>query len=325
MRVISSVASALYTVGAMVLLAGCYGSRSAATPYTPTILAGPRIATPSWSLPNAGAVTIYVSDFNSNVVTCFNEEGVVTGQITSGSGLSSPEGMTVHHGVLYVANPGARNVLEFNGCSATPIKTLKDPGQVPTDVAVTAKGKVFVSNITTTRGGPGSISVYTPSGVTPSGHLSAGATEGMNYFLTADAAGNIYSTWLDKSTVGHTECYPGGRAPGVDQGIRLTFPGGINVDPSGNLVIAQQGTGISTYTGGACVSGGWTETGTILSHNDNWVDIALDKSGKELNLTDITARTANSIAYPSGHADDVFTYTGISYPIGVANSGNAHD
>lgn len=351
-------AYAISAAAAVSLLAGCSGGNSStSTPYTPGSLLtqpaasqrfasdiahasvlpprlqylvhpGQRVATSGWVTPNA-TPHIYVSDFNNSTVTCYNEEGVQTGQITAAAGLLNPQGMTVHHGILYVANTGASNILEYKGCTTPIVKTRNDPKQYPVDVAVDVDGEVYASNIITTAGGPGSIVMYTPVGVNPGPPFGI-AGETRNYFIAIDDAGNLYSTYQDAGGAGQTACYPGDAVVGASVGVPLAFPGGINIHINGNLVISDQGASIRTFAGGNC-AGGWVENvpAAIPSGGNDWIDIALDGPNLELNRTDATALNANSIVYnPAGTADDPFVVppgANAVLPIGVTNDTDVHD
>ncbi len=262
--------------------------------------------------------TVFVSDINASTVTCFNERGKVTGQITSLDGLFQPQGIDYYAGVLYVANTADSNVLEFQGCSPKPIATLSDAGQFPVDVTRSPDGYVYASNIDSFTGG-GSISVYPPGATSPSGTVNAGPNEANNYFITADSSGNVYSDWFDLSGVAHVQCYPAPvTSPGVDQGISLGFPGGIK-SYSGHLVIADQRYGIEGFSGGSCTGGGWTLGPQIPSGIYDWVDIALNAKATAVNRTDANSHNADQLAYPRGGLLRQFV-TGFTLPIGVANS-----
>jgi hypothetical protein len=286
----------------------------------------------SWYNPNVTGPIIAVSDFNASTVSCFNEEGVQTAQITSSSGLSNPQGLAFHRGTLYVANTGASNVLEFTGCAPTVVKTLADAGEYPVDVAVASAGQVYVSNIFSTSGptnGPGNICPYVGTTRQPCFNAGPSSGEYENFFITFDDSNNLWSTWEYYKGIGFVQCYPtlptGG--PGIRAtGISMSFPGGLNVEINGSLVVLDQNVGITTWTGGTCSGGTWTQSGsTISSSGAVWVDIALDHKNLEVNRTDSTNLNVNSITYPGGVADDKFLPSGVSLPIGVANSGDAHD
>jgi hypothetical protein len=272
----------------------------------------------SWFARAKTAGTVFVSDINNSTVTCFNERGKVTGQITSLDGLFQPQGLDYYGGVLYVANTGDANILEFQGCSAVPIATLSDRGQFPVDVTRSPDGYVYASNIDSLSGA-GSISVYPPGATSPSGTVNAGPNEARNYFITADSSGNVYSDWFDLTGVAHVQCYPAPvTSPGIDQGISLGFPGGIKWY-SGHLVISDQATAIDRFSGGSCTGGGWKLGPQIFTNGYDWIDIALNANASAFNRTDLNSHNADQLAFPSGDLLRQFV-TGFSEPVGVANS-----
>jgi hypothetical protein len=279
----------------------------------------PRGAAPRARITGAkGGGTVFVSDVNNSSVTCFNERGKVTGQITSLDGLFQPQGLDYYAGVLYVANTADSNILEFQGCSPKPIAMLSDAGQFPVDVTRSPDGYVYASNIDSFTGA-GSISVYAPGATSPSGTVNAGPNEARNYFITTDSSGNVYSDWFDLAGVAHVQCYPTPvTSPGIDQGISLGFPGGIKWY-AGHLVVSDQATAIDGYSGGSCSGGGWKLGPQIFTNGYDWIDIALNATASAFNRTDVNSHNADQLTYPGGSLRRQFV-TGFSEPIGVANS-----
>ena len=264
-----------------------------------------------------GGGTVFVSDVNNSTVTCFNERGKVTGQITGLDGLFSRRGSTTTP-AFCTSDTADSNILEFQGCSPKPIAMLSDAGQFPVDVTRSPDGNVYASNIDSFTGA-GSISVYPPGATSPSGTVNAGPNEARNYFITTDSSGNVYSDWFDLAGVAHVQCYPTPvTSPGIDQGIPLGFPGGIKWY-AGHLVVSDQATAIDGYAGGSCSGGGWKLGPQIFTNGYDWIDIALNANASAFNRTDVNSHNADQLAYPGGDLRRQFV-TGFSEPVGVANS-----
>ena len=111
---------------ALQLLTACSFASNASSSYAPRPL-GADIAGRRTAL-------VYVSDHTNNLIDVFDRGGSL--QYTISSGLNEPAGLSVdaQHN-LWVANPGANDVLVFPRGSTDPARTLNDTNQ-PNDVAV---------------------------------------------------------------------------------------------------------------------------------------------------------------------------------------------
>src|SRR6202011_333056 len=106
-------------------------------------------------------------------------------------------------GNLYVANAGASNILIFAPPYVGVVPgVLADPGQVPVGVEADCGKFVWVTNLITTAGGPGSLTQY------PGGANFADPAASREYFPTCDPAGNVYTTYLDANNAGHVNKFP---------------------------------------------------------------------------------------------------------------------
>jgi len=287
---------------------------------------GHQMTRASWVKPNSTTPQWFVADFVAGTVTCFDLNGNVLGQIT---GLVNPQGLTIHLGYLYVAETGSNRIDVFrvaNSCNSTIVKKYNDSGQYPVDVAV-GNGWVYASNIFSTSGAPGSITWWTGNNSTPAGNYNAGSTESGNYFIALDQSGNLYSSWSDVSGFGQVQCYaaPAGSGPGTNQGISLTFPGGMAVANNGDVVVSDQLASVNTYSGGSCGGGGWTLASSISNGGDDWVDIALRPGNGLIGASDASAVNAKILTYPAGALQATFTAPGAAQPIGIATTGNYHN
>ena len=308
----------LSTIAAIALLAGCLPVTASAA----TSLAAPNSThqrTTSWMLKTkVGAPLVYVSDVDFNTVTVFDRGGQTVGRI---GGLNGPEGLFVdadHN--LWVANSGASQILEFARGATSPTKILSDKGGLPSDVTMCPNGTLYVSNSKLSNARGGNILLYAPGSTRPTGKLTF-PHEFQAYFLTCDAAGNIFETLtiINKMTGAGGAAvveYPGGRQAGA---TRLPmkhsfFPGGIKQDHAGNLLIAE-GVSINEYTEAGL------PTGVSIKSPDSYTaPVGIDVTGNVLGvaLFDPTGRDAEgqTYAFPKGTA--LQAYGRFNKPIGFA-------
>ncbi len=306
----------LSTVAAIALLAGCLPVTASAA----TSLEAPNSThqrTTSWMLKtNVGARLVYVTDVASGAVTVFDRGGLKVGRI---GGFNNPLGLFVdadHN--LWVANSSASQILEFARGATSPTKILSDKGGLPSDVTMCPNGTLYVSNSKLSRFG-GNILLYAPGSTRPTGRLTY-PNVFRNYFLTCDAAGNIFSTLTLNPGGGAVVEYPGGRQAGAKQlPIKLSnFPGGIKQDHAGNLLIADQiGLSVTEYTEAGLPTGV-----SIHSPDSNTVPVDIDVTdhGNVLGvaLFDTTGGDSEgqTYAFPTGTA--LRAYGSFNKPIGFA-------
>jgi hypothetical protein len=115
------------------------------------------------------------------------------------TGLSQPQGLAFDTtGTLYIANTNDSQVLEYRKPYTRKSATLSDSGQYPAGVAVASDGAVGVTNIISTAGGPGSVSVYAKGATTPCATVSNSSFARV-YFDAFDNSGNLYVDGTDAS------------------------------------------------------------------------------------------------------------------------------
>jgi hypothetical protein len=120
------------------------------------------------------------------------------------------------------------------------------------------------------------IQVYPPRHTDPTRTLTY-PTEAKSWFLTCDAAGNVFTT-ITTNTEGTVLEYPRGRQPGATQlPITLSgFPGGIKPHKAGNILVSDQIAQTVTKYAEAGIP-----TGSLIKiiASAVCVDIAVDKAG----------------------------------------------
>jgi cytochrome c biogenesis protein CcmG/thiol:disulfide interchange protein DsbE len=129
--------------------------------------------------------------------------------------------------------------------------TLADPGQYVISCSVDALGDVAASNIISTSGGAGSVSIWTAGRGSPTNYPVAGLAR--VYFIGYDPHGNLFVDGSDDSGIfALAELAKGAPAfkPLTVSGATINFPGGVQYaygalaigdqsGPSGNAVIYQ--------------------------------------------------------------------------------------
>jgi hypothetical protein len=193
---------------------------------------------------DAKRMSLYVSSIDGKVYV-YKPGGHLVRALTSG--LNYPQGLYVSkQGVLYVANRGASNVLEFKRGRMKPFATLSDGDEQPMDVTLCPDGTVYVANILNASGGSGDIAVYAGGSSSPTGHLTY--LNANPFYLSCDRAGNLFATEVVGST-GTVVEFPDGSDSGAKQ-LPITFggnPAGIAATTNGNLLLAY-GQGLEEFT-----------------------------------------------------------------------------
>jgi len=195
------------------------------------------------SCPSSGTL-IYVSDAALGLVNIYDSTLTMCGQL---SGFVEPQGMTVHHGNLYVANTlgspnGTGEIDEFHRGATTPFRKYTDPsGPYVVDVAVT-RDAVIGSNIFNPNTGIGSISGFTRGGTFVSNVLLPNMLE--SFFVDAKDNGTLFSDGFDDITFTSTfwtfTCPGGACSAGTELGQAMSFPGGIVDTQSADILASDQ-------------------------------------------------------------------------------------
>ncbi len=191
-----------------------------------------------------GSSVIYSSDEITNTIDIFPQDSSdqgPCGQLTlKRPPLVGPAGLFVDkNGDLWVANSGEHEIVEFAPLSNKVLKTLYDTVGEPTSVVVDPnKGSVYVANIVGEKGGLGGVVAFDNGSKTPTRQLSDATLE-QAIFVTIDTSSNVYATGV-AAHFGVVHEWLGGKGKGVDLGIQLQFPGGIETTNSGALLICDQ-------------------------------------------------------------------------------------
>lgn len=208
MHVLTTVRSALITLAAFALLAGC-GSGS--TPSVPAAFAAPPNGEKSWMVPESKRTALlYISNSGTSSVTVYTYvDGsglLLVGTLT---GFSIPTGMcTDNAGNVWIPDYGSGKIYEYAHGGTTPIFTIKQHTGLPFDCAIDTKtGNLAVAN----QHPNGHFQTYSTVEVYPKG-----SREGRNYqpatgfsqvfFVAYDNMSNIFADG--------TPCLPSGCGSG---------------------------------------------------------------------------------------------------------------
>jgi hypothetical protein len=323
----------------VVLLAGCSGgaSRLSSTPVLPqtssrALMPSPSVALsrrisipsqwasyPSWRSPGAITPEIYVLDLDENAVKIYTGTGShgLTGTL---SGLSGPQGLAVDSsGNLYVANTAAQNVLVYQPGQTKPSLRLSDTGNFPVAVAVLLTGEVVVANLCSGSGsqcvGNGSIFGY-KKGATKHSVTYGNANILSPFFVTSDAADHVYADGFSTEVSGRPIIceYETGHSPCTNLQIPFNYPGGIQIDKTGDLALLDQagsgGSTLSVYAPGTTTPESSFKLCTNKAANDpcDVIGFALTASNKgiwdayyasEINPV-VFAKESQEFKYPGG-------------------------
>ncbi len=202
-----------------------------------------------------GNDVVYSAQPVGNDMTVYRRKGLSLKLLeTLSLKLSAPQGaVATPSGWLYVANGGDANVLIYRPLrkgrkGLRPVARLDDSGKLPIDVSVTPdRDLVAVSNVTSAGSGTGSVSVYVNRASQPSRILTYGKHLLAGQGVAIDPDGNCFWSFSDLSDptalgsiVEFNQC--GGSGTRVIS--RITLPGGMAFDRSGNLYYIDEIIGI---------------------------------------------------------------------------------
>ncbi len=273
----------------------------------------------SWMTPDKHKkkLYLYVSDSGTNDVYVYHyPSGTPVGTLT---GFSEPQGECVQGKDVWISSTTASQLLEYKAGGTSPIKTINDSGQYPVGCSYDKNtGNLAVSNIITTAGGNGSVSIYANPSSTPTNYAVTTMTR--VYFLGYDANSNLFVSGSDVNGVYQLaelkKSASSFTALSVS-GATINFPGTVQF-ADGALAIGDQ-SGSSGYSVlyQANVSGSTASvTGTTgLTAASDAVQCFILK--KAVAVPDAGGASTQLYKYPAG-GSPTLTISGQSQPIGSA-------
>jgi hypothetical protein len=277
---------------------------------------------PSFVAPNAtGLAAVAVSDAGEDTVDVYNSALTLIATLT---GFSEPQGLASDTaGDIFIADTVNSRIVVYENDYATVKETLNDPGQYPAGVAVQeTSGLVGVTNIISTSGGPGSVSIYAKFSPNPCVTVS-NPNFARVYFDAFDAVGNLYVDGQDangNTVVGVVR--NGCKSNIITQllvGNTIQFPGGVQVTPNGldRVVIGDQLTSqLYNYKAPLNNSLKMPVETTTLSGASDAVTFAFTANGARIWTADAGLAESIPYTYPGGVPGKPIT--GLGEPIGVA-------
>jgi len=321
MRYLAQV-SAVAAFAAAFSITGCSLHGSAAP--QPGRGSGAALSGPLVGSPDTGTTPIlYVAQYGSNAIQIYDQAGTNQSPIgTLTSSLSGPWGLFVTGTEdLYVANLAGADVVIFHKGATSPYKTLSDPGELPVIAVVDSTGTVYVANNKTTRGGPGSVSVYAGGSTTPTSRL----TVPNNIEVLWCALNNHHNLFVGYYKTNHTNGlvkFVGGAGTAKSADVTIQFPGQMEFDSAQDLVFADENAStVNVYelpTKTPVAQYATPSGGTI-------VGLALTKRSANFYVSDYGTGAVYEFSYPAGVLVDTIS-TGLgtsSPPTGVATDPSA--
>jgi hypothetical protein len=255
---------------------------------------------------------IYVSDFTNNVVQIYPTTGSnpsPIGAITEG--ISGPQGCFVdRHGNLFVTNASNATVTMYPHGSTT--WSLQYTGfAYPTNVTVGRNGMVYVDDLV------GQKVVEFPRGKTrPKLTINVTYPQGValdphNHLYVA------YNTGSHGGGPGDVNEYAPGKTNGQSLGLPIVWSAGDAIDGSGDVVVADQGSGNGDAAVYVFPPGSTQPSQTIKQGIEDPFRIAFDKPFKHLYVADPEVNALLVYGYPSGTPLKSIT-NGLSSVYGVA-------
>ncbi|MBV8373342.1 MAG: hypothetical protein JOY69_08795 [Candidatus Eremiobacteraeota bacterium] len=258
---------------------------------------------------------VYVADHKNNLIDVFDRRGALRYTITNG--LNAPVGLFVDAGHnLWVANPGANDVLVYSRGALSPARILHDRNQ-PNDVAVSSDGTAFVADALNAGG----VAVFPAGHTMPARRLEAeqSGTGGLEYYVTRDQAGNIFATGeIGASPVSATVGWRHARQSGYYLMPQAAWSySGIKATRAGTLLIAaydNSGPAVVEFTEKGKPTGRAISTGG----SQLWGDIALDAQQSVVFGADTQQSNVVARKFPGGTIVHTYANANIAQPEGVA-------
>ena len=184
----------------------------------------------------------YVCNLGAGEVDVFRQHGKNQQPIaTITNGILGPGGLTTDRkGNLYVADEGpiggTWTVQVYAPGATSPTKSYTTDLSSPTDTAVAKDGTIYIANFNGLSNGW--VTVYPKGNVLKEYRLSD-FSGGAPLSVALDKKENLYVLYDVNNGSAVNEYSPGGKT-GTNLNLAFSSGGGIQVDPAGNILVAQQ-------------------------------------------------------------------------------------
>lgn len=195
---------------------------------------------------NKSSQLVYVSNLGLGAIQVFDQKGKDQMPLaTITNGILGPGGLTTDKkGNLYVADEGPINgkwtVQIYAPGTTVPAKSLTTDLSSPTDTAIAKDGTIYIANFNGLKNGW--VSVY-PQGDSSKEYRLSDFGGGAPLSVAVDAKGNLYVMYDIENSTQDTSAvnkYAPGATTGTNLNLEFTSGGGIQVDRSGDVIVAQQ-------------------------------------------------------------------------------------
>jgi DNA-binding beta-propeller fold protein YncE len=328
MRSSSFTRSTVGVFAAGALLAGCGSVQS------PSLIPGGASANVghadqhrSWMNPAARSkALLYVSDIGAGDVYAFAyPKGTLMGTLT---GFDEPAGLCADKsGNVWIAEAKAAEILKYAHGGTKPIATIDETGQEPIGCAIDpTTGNLAVSNVATTTGGNGSVSVYLDASGTPTNYTDSVMPR--MTFVGYDDGGNLFVDGANgSSTFEFAELASGGNAlTNINLNQSFEAPGGVAWDGK-YMAVGDLLAGV-VYQFSITASGATEEGSTDLTGGYSVEDFSIpldrhQKAGKQGDRIIGPSSPQQQIGfwkYPKGGEPTKTITQGVDEPFGSAIS-----
>jgi hypothetical protein len=195
----------------------------------------------SYAVKNASQLA-YVSNLGEGAIDVFYQHGTNQQPIaTITDGILGPGGLTTDRkGNLYVADEGKISgnwiVQVYAPGSTSPTKSYTTDLSSPTDTAVAKDGTIYIANFNGLS--DGWVAVY-PKGNVSNEYRLSDFGGGAPLSVALDSKQNLYVMYDVNGGSAVNEYAPGAKT-GTNLNLAFSGGGGIQVDPAGNILVAQQ-------------------------------------------------------------------------------------
>jgi hypothetical protein len=201
----------------------------------------PAHGTPSYDAKGASKLA-YVCNLGAGEIDVFRQKGKDQQPIaTITNGILGPGGLTTDRkGNLYVADEGPISgkwtVQVYAPGATSPTKSYTTDLSTPTDTAVAKDGTVYIANFNGLSNGW--VAVY-PKGKVSEEYRLSDFGGGAPLSVALDSKENLYVMYDVNNGSAVNEYKPGAKT-GTNLNLAFGSGGGIQVDPDGNILVAQQ-------------------------------------------------------------------------------------
>ncbi len=181
---------------------------------------------------------VFTSDYENGLIDIFNfNTGQQIGQI---AGLNGPQGLaTDTNGNLYESDTNTQSINIYAPYSINNPTNISEAGinggEYPVGLHVDKKLTLWVANICSNGCSSGGNVMYYKYGSSTGTALNGGPYRA--YFVTTDASGNVWADGEDSSGNPVIGWWTGGKGSFNVANIKLNFPGSIQFDGYGNMIL----------------------------------------------------------------------------------------